>query len=125
VTDPLDSTTALRRYVAASARLLARSAAVGAVLGTLCYLAVLVVGDGPRPASTTAFALAALVFGFGTLGWSGSVLLGDSVESAQRFLDTRSNWTEAGSRRAMARLAGVGAGGMLAVVLVSSVVGAL
>nr|WP_305794421.1 hypothetical protein [Halomarina rubra] len=109
----------------ASARLLAGSALVGGALGTAVYLALLVVGDGPRPASTTAFALGALVFGFGTLGWSGSVFLGESVESAQRFLDTESNWTEAGSRRAMARLAGAGAGAMVAVALLGSVVGAL
>ncbi|MFD1512997.1 DUF7268 family protein [Halomarina rubra] len=125
MTDTSDSTAAFRRYLRASARLLAGSALVGGALGTAVYLALLVVGDGPRPASTTAFALGALVFGFGTLGWSGSVFLGESVESAQRFLDTESNWTEAGSRRAMARLAGAGAGAMVAVALLGSVVGAL
>jgi hypothetical protein len=125
VTDPLDSTTSLRTYLRSSARLLVRSAAVGALLGTAVFLVSVIGGDGPLLASTTAFALGALVFGFGTLGWSGSVLLGESVESAQRFLETGTDWTEASSRRAMARIAGVGAGVMVAVAVLDAAVRAI
>nr|WP_282594549.1 hypothetical protein [Halomarina salina] len=105
--------------------MLAGSAVVGAVLGAVLYLALLATSDDPRGASTTAFALGALVFGFGTLGWSGSVLLGESVESAQRLRDTASDWSEADSRRAMARVAGAGAGSMAAVAVLGSVLTAL
>nr|WP_158204680.1 hypothetical protein [Halomarina oriensis] len=105
--------------------MLARSALVGAALGAVLLLGLLATGESERAASTTAFALGALVFGFGTLSWSGSVLLGGSVESAQRFLDTNTDWTEADSRRAMARVAGAGLGAMLAVAVLGSVVAGL
>ncbi|MWG34960.1 DUF7268 family protein [Halomarina oriensis] len=125
MSDPLGSTAALRRYLRDGLGLLARSALVGAALGAVLLLGLLATGESERAASTTAFALGALVFGFGTLSWSGSVLLGGSVESAQRFLDTNTDWTEADSRRAMARVAGAGLGAMLAVAVLGSVVAGL
>lgn len=73
--------------------------------------------------STQTFSLAALCFGFGILGWSGAVLAGNSVEAAQRHLDTGTNWTEADSRRAMARISGAGAGGMVGVIVVVTILG--
>jgi hypothetical protein len=64
-------------------------------------------------ASEQVFSLAALVFGFGLLGWSGSAMFGRAVETTQEYMETGSNWTEADSRRAMARILGFGVGGMV------------
>lgn len=66
------------------------------------------------------FVAGAVLFGFGLLGWSGSVLLGNGVENAKRHLDLNTDWTEADSRRAMARFIGVGVGLMAGVALVGS-----
>lgn len=63
------------------------------------------------------FALAALVFGFGLFGWSSAALSGRTIENAQRHLDISTGWTETNARRAMARIGGFGAGGMVGVVL--------
>jgi hypothetical protein len=60
-----------------------------------------------------AFALGALAFGLGLLGWSGSVMAGRGFEAMQEHLETGTNWTEADSRRAMARVGGFGAGAVL------------
>ncbi|RRJ28906.1 DUF7268 family protein [Halocatena pleomorpha] len=99
------------------------SAALGggvlAVLGVVVLL--LVTPSGLAVVSTQAFSLGALCFGFGLLGWSGSVLAGSSVENAQRYLDTGTNWSEDDSRRAMARIGGFGFGGMVGVIAVSSI----
>lgn len=67
-----------------------------------------------RAAAVTGFALGALALGVGVLGWSGSVMAGRGVEAMQAHLDTGTDWTEAKSRRAMARIAGFGVGVMLA-----------
>lgn len=98
------------------------------VVGT-AFLAGFVVGAvgtvalatrvGARTASTQVFATAALVLGFGVLGWSGSAIAGRGVEAMQAHLDAGTNWTERDSRRAMARVSGVGAGAMTAVVAVT------
>lgn len=84
---------------------------VGAV-GTVVAAAVGVFGS-LGTAGDSAFALGALAFGFGLLGWSGSILVGRSVEAMQERLDTASGWTERKSRRAMARVGGFGFGVML------------
>ncbi|RDI72008.1 DUF7268 family protein [Halopelagius longus] len=65
-------------------------------------------------AANSAFLLGALVFGFGLLGWSGSMLAGRAFEEMARRLDSGSDWTERDSRRAMARIGGFGAGAMVA-----------
>jgi hypothetical protein len=79
--------------------------------------AVAAVGYGlltePRRARTVVFALGALCLGFGTLGWSGSVMAGRGIENMQRYLETGSDWTERDSRRAMTRIAGFGLGLMV------------
>ncbi len=75
--------------------------------------------------TTKLFAVGALVFGFGLLGWSGSVLLGRSIETVHRHLDRESDWTEASSRRAMARVAGFGGGIMGAVTVVGQAIESL
>jgi len=63
------------------------------------------------------FAVAALLFGFALIGWSGSIIAGRGFENLQHHLSTGSNWTERDSRRAMARIGGFGFGGMLGVSL--------
>lgn len=110
-----------REWLRLRVRLLGTAGAVGFLLGSLGTL-VLAVLRNPRFASTQLFALGALAFGFGILGWSGSVLAGRSVEAMQRHLDTDSEWTERNSRRAMARIGGFGAGAMAGVVVVTILV---
>ncbi|SFR70005.1 DUF7268 family protein [Halogeometricum limi] len=82
----------------------------GVVALAVATLLLSSVADG----ADTAFLLGVLLFGFGTLGWSGSVLAGRGFEEMQRRLDTGADWTEMDSRRAMARIGGFGAGVMLA-----------
>ncbi|WP_228546057.1 DUF7268 family protein [Halegenticoccus tardaugens] len=74
-----------------------------------------------RAASDVVFALGALALGLGVLGWAGSILAGDGVESMRRHLDVSADWTERGSRRAMARVSGFGAGVMAGVVVATTV----
>lgn len=69
----------------------------------------------------TVFAVGALALGFGLLGWSGSIMAGRGIETMHRYMDTGSNWTEASSRRAMARVGAAGAGVMLGSGLVDAV----
>ena len=107
-----------RTWLAPRFRLLATAGAVGVLLGVLA-LAVLAGLRTIGFASTQVFALGALALGFGVLGWSGSVLAGGAIEALQRRLDTDSDWTEHDSRRAMARIAGFGAGVMVGVVIVT------
>lgn len=109
-----------RAWVGPRARIVASALAVGFVVGALAML-VLSARTGARPASTQVFALAALVLGFGVLGWSGSMFAGRAVEEMQTYLDTGTHWTERDSRRAMTRIASAGAGAMLAVVVVTPV----
>lgn len=104
----------LHSALAARARLVATAGAVGAVLGVVAVLGAIAASYDPAGAVETVFALGALCLGFGTMGWSGSVFVGPAVESAQEHLDSVSGWTEADSRRAMARIAGFGAGVMVA-----------
>lgn len=90
----------------------------GFVLGTAGALA-LATRSPPATASTQVFATGALVLGFGVLGWAGSAMAGRGVEAMQAHLDTGTSWTETDSRRAMARITGVGAGVMCSVVVVT------
>lgn len=99
-------------------RLVGSSVALGFVLTVIAFIA-LSTRYSIQFTSTQLFALSVLVLGFGVLGWSGSILTGTSIENAQRYLDTRTNWTEADSRRAMARVASVGAGGMAGVIVMT------
>jgi len=98
--------------------ILGTALAVGVVAGVGCVV-VLDVGLGTtrRSANSTTFALGTLLMGFGTVGWSGSIMAGRGIEEMQRHLDTGTGWTEADSRRAMTRIAGFGAGMMGGTVL--------
>ncbi|MDT3433604.1 hypothetical protein [Haloarcula sp. 1CSR25-25] len=110
----------LRRYVAVRMRLFGSGLVVGLVLGGVGMAGwTLYTGDA-RSSEATVFALGALVFGFGLLGWSGSILAGRGIEAMQEHMDTRSNWTERDSRRAMARLCGGGGGIMIGTSVVAA-----
>ena len=100
------------RLVAATRRFLV-AAAVGVALGVVGVVALTADVD-LRTATEQTFAVGALAFGIGLLGWSGSVMAGRGIENMQRYMETGSDWTEADSRRAMSRVAGGGLGAMLA-----------
>lgn len=102
-------------------RLLGTAGGVGVGLGLVTVPALAVVLGGADVAVEKAFALGALVFGVGLLGWSGSVMAGRGIEAMQEHLGTNTGWTEADSRRAMTRLVGAGLGTMVGTVLASLV----
>ena len=108
-------------YLRPRLRLVARFGLVGLVLGGVGMLFVVATGETVSFASQKTFAVAALTFGFAILGWSGSVFAGSAVENMQKHLDTNTNWTEANSRRAMTVIGSFGAGGMLGVVVLTTV----
>jgi hypothetical protein len=101
------------------ARLVGTALAAGFVVGVLASLLLPAVVGG-RTARVKTFAVGALFLGFGTLGWSGSVMAGRGIENAQRYMETDTDWSEADSRRAMTRVGSFGAGLMLAVPLVTA-----
>jgi hypothetical protein len=107
---------ALDDWLVARLRLLATAGVVGTLAGVVGVL-VFAGLRTPRFASTQTFAIGALVLGFAVLGWSGSVLAGRGIETLQTYLDADTGWTERDSRRAMARIAGFGAGVMASVVV--------
>lgn len=94
-------------------RLVGSAVAVGAVLGVAGLVATLGWFGDATVATRKAFAVGALLLSLGLLGWSGSVFAGPGFEALQDHLDTGSNWSERDSRRAMARLGGVGLGWMV------------
>jgi len=110
----------LRRYVTTRARLVGGGLVVGLLLGGVGMAGwTLYTGDA-RSSEATVFALGSLVFGFGLLGWSGSILAGRGIEAMQEHMGTRSDWTERDSRRAMARLCGGGGGIMVGTSVVAA-----
>ena len=104
---------ALPDRLAPAARRFLVALAVGTGLGVVGVVAF-TADAGLRTATEQTFALGALAFGVGLLGWSGSVMAGRGIENMQRYMETGSNWTEADSRRAMSRVAGFGLGAMAA-----------
>jgi hypothetical protein len=100
------------------ARVVGTAVAAGLLVG-LAATAGLSATRSTHAARSTVFSLGALVFGFGTLGWSSSIMFGTGIENAQRHLDTGTDWNEADSRRAMARIGSFGAGVMVAVPLLA------
>lgn len=111
------------RWLAARVRIVATAGALGAALGAAGVLALAVASGDARFASTQVFALAALAFGFGLMGWSGSVIAGPGIENLKRHADVATGWTEADSRRAMARIGGFGAGGMAGAAVAGALLG--
>lgn len=95
----------------------ARVAGGAFLVGLPAGVAALVVAaafSGVAEGADTAFLFGVLFFGFGVLGWSGSVLAGRGFETVRRRLDAGSGWSAADSRRTMARVGGFGAGVMTA-----------
>ena len=103
-------------------RLVGGALAAGGVVGSLGIVVALVF-VGVQTAADTGFMLGTLAFGFGLVGWAGSIMAGDGLEAMQTHLDTDTGWTEADSRRAMARIGSFGAGLMLAAVVVGTALG--
>lgn len=94
-------------------RLVGTAALVGVAAGLCLFGALSLTGRSTVGAARVAFVIASLAFGFGLLGWSGSAMAGRGFEAMQEHLETGTDWTEADSRRAMARIGGFGAGAML------------
>jgi hypothetical protein len=103
--EAVDPATHARRVVRGAARWGARGAVAGVVVSALLALAL-----SPRGATDTAFALGALVLGFGVTAWSGAVGMGRSLAALHDLADVRSGWTRVGARRAFAVVTWVGAG---------------
>jgi hypothetical protein len=103
-------------------RLVVTAGLVGVVAGVVATLGFFLFAhpDDLSRASARAFSLAAIALGFGVLGWSGSIFAGRGFEEMQRHLDTGTDWTEEDSRRAMARISGLGAGGMVGVMVATT-----
>ncbi|WP_135829777.1 DUF7268 family protein [Halorussus halobius] len=106
-------------------RLVGRALLVGALAAGVAVPVIVVAGESVGFASETVFAVAALVFGFSLLGWSGSVFAGDGVENVQKHLGGGSDWSEADSRQAMVVLGSIGAGGMVGASVATVAVGGL
>ncbi|MGQ3410908.1 DUF7268 family protein [Natrinema sp. LN54] len=104
--DPVER---VRRLAVAAARWVA----IGAALGAVASLALLTVWT-PRAATDTAFALGALVLGFGVTAWSSAVGLGRTIEGMQDRLDVSSDWTEASAREAFFVVSWTGVGWVVA-----------
>jgi len=102
-----------RRWLHARAVLLWSGGGPGLGVGFVGAAVVALVGGDPVGAADAVFAVGTLVLGFALLGWSGSAMLGGRGEDAVRHLGISGDWTERRSRRAMTRLAGLGAGVMV------------
>ncbi|WP_435334720.1 DUF7268 family protein [Haloarchaeobius sp. TZWWS8] len=104
------------------ARLVAGALGVGAAVGGVALPLAVALGRTPRAAVDLVFSLGVLAFGFGLLGWSGSIMVADAVEVRNKQLDNPTDWTERKSRRAMARIGGFGLGVMAGSSLVAALV---
>jgi hypothetical protein len=114
---------AVAGWIRTRVHLIGSAAVVGFVLSAFTVIVLSITLYSLQLVSTQTFVLAALCFGFGLLGWSGSILAGNGIENAQRHLDTGTDWSETDSRRAMARISGFGAGGMAGVIIVTTLLG--
>lgn len=99
-----------------------RWVAIGAALGAVVSLGLLTVWT-PRAATDTAFALGALVLGFGVTAWSSAVGLGRTIEGMQDRLDVSSDWTEASAREAFFVVSWTGTGWVVAATVGSILLG--
>ncbi|MEF8818573.1 MAG: hypothetical protein V5A31_03520 [Haloferacaceae archaeon] len=111
---PGDPAAHARRVARPAARWVARGAVAGVVVA-----GALLIPFSARGATDTAFALGALVLGFGVTAWSGTVGLGESLTRMQELSDVDSGWTQVGARRAFAVLSWVGSGWALGAVAAS------
>lgn len=111
--------TEIEEWLRSRLRIVGEAAIIGSVAGAFAVLLLLLVLEDASRVTELVFSIAALVFGFATLGWSGSIMAGAGFENLQRYLSTRSQWTERDSRRAMSRIGGFGAGGMVTVTIMT------
>jgi DUF917 family protein len=111
----------VRRWTRIQSRRVGGAALVGVVLATLAAGTAAVVTGDAEGVTELLFSLGTLVFGFAVVGWAGSVMAGRGFENLQKHLSTGSQWTERDSRRAMSRIGGFGAGGMIGASLASLV----
>lgn len=102
---------------------LGRVAVLGFALAVAGLVALVVAGRSLRAASSLAFSVAALAFGFGLTAWAGTLLLGDTLEAVHDRLDAGGDWTAADSRQGMAVLAALGGGGMAGAVVATTALG--
>ncbi len=107
-----------REWLSVRVRIIGSAAFVGCILAGTGVVTLALLED-TRFASEQVFALSALVFGFGLLGWASAALSGRTIEHAKHHLDVSADWTETSARRAMARIGGFGFGGMVGVVVVT------
>jgi hypothetical protein len=114
-TTPPPSTTDRARLVGGALLAGFGVGAVGVGAGTVVV--------GLEAAADAGFLAGTVAFGFGLVGWAGSAIAGPGLEAMQSHLDTASGWTEAESRRAMARVGGFGFGVMLAAMVVGTALG--
>lgn len=91
--------------------------AVGLVVGVLT-LGLAAYGGSRTFGTRKAFALGTLALGFTVLGWSGPILAGRGMEEFLQRVEGGIDWTEADSRRAMARTVGFGTGMMARVAVI-------
>lgn len=103
-------------------RVVGQAVIVGAGSGVASFVVLLLVGDASF-AARKAFAAGALWFGFGLLGWAGSIIAGNGFEAMRNHLDVGTDWTEAKSRRAMVLVAGFGGGWMVGASLAAALLG--
>jgi hypothetical protein len=121
--DEPDRRRALLAYLRPRARLVVTATLTGAVVG-IALATMLALRYDPAFAARKTFGVGLLALGFGVVGWSGSVIAGPGFENMRRHLDTDSDWSEADSRRAMARVASFGFGVALLAPPVARLLGA-
>ncbi|CQH44547.1 uncharacterized protein HHUB_1062 [Halobacterium hubeiense] len=115
---PREDSASPRELVVRAGRWTLRGAAVGIAVS----LALLVV-TSPKGATDTAFALGALVLGFGVFAWATAVGLGETLRGVKQYVDVGSAWTEAGAREAFFVLSWTGAGWAFAAAVTSIALG--
>ncbi len=96
--------------------------AVGAIIGVVLSIGLLTVSTA-KGATDTAFALGALLLGFGVTAWSMAVGLGETIRGVGAFVDVSNGWTEIGAREAFFVLSWAGAGWVIAAALTSIALG--
>ena len=77
----------------------------------------------PKPATDTAFALGALIMGFGITAWSTAVGIGETIEGVTTQLAISSGWTKSGARAAFFVLSWLGVGWATAAAVASITLG--
>lgn len=98
---------------------LGRAAVLGLLAGGTIAIGLVATGSTVQDSSSTAFALGALVMGFGLTTWATSIWLGDVLETFLVTTETGSDWTKADAVTAFSVITMVGGGAMVGSVLVT------